>query len=75
MQPQRAKWVTNKCSCYRLFMGTLHATHVHRNVRFKLTTSHILFVFLSEGKHIIVTTTEDRAEFILFRLMALNSYL
>lgn len=56
-------------------MGTLHATHVHRNVRFKLTTSHILFVFLSVGKHIVVTTTEDRAEFILFRLMALNSYL
>lgn len=56
-------------------MGTLHATHVHRNVRFKLTTSHILFVFLSEGKHIVVTTTEDRAEFILFRLMALNSCL
>ena len=75
MQPQRAKWVTNKCSCCRVFMGTLHATHVHRNVRFTLTTSHILFVFLSEGKHIVVTTTEDRAEFILFRLMALNSYL
>lgn len=49
--------------------AALHATRVYHNMRFKLTISHILFVFLSEG------ATEDRVEFILFKLMALNCYL